>query len=303
MLYTGVSDCRMNEGSLRCDVNLSVRKRGEEKFGTRTEMKNINSFVFIQKAIEYEYKRQVEAIEAGETIVQETRRYDSVSGKTFSMRKKEDANDYRYFPDPDLPPIILTDTVIKMLGDAVPELPDARKKKYVGEYGLSAHDAEQLIANKYIADYFEAAAKLTAYPKLLANLMTGELFSLLEQDGDDVVIPIDGAHLASVATMSGDGTINSSTAKKLVKTLFEKDADPEIIVKENDLAQISDPEILGKYVDEAIASDPKTVAAVKAGRTNAAKALMGKIMAKTGGKGNPVKINELLEAALAKITG
>ena len=219
------------------------------------------------------------------------------------MRKKEDANDYRYFPDPDLPPIILTDTVIKMLGDAVPELPDARKKKYVGEYGLSAHDAEQLIANKYIADYFEAAAKLTAYPKLLANLMTGELFSLLEQDGDDVVIPIDGAHLASVATMSGDGTINSSTAKKLVKTLFEKDADPEIIVKENDLAQISDPEILGKYVDEAIASDPKTVAAVKAGRTNAAKALMGKIMAKTGGKGNPVKINELLEAALAKITG
>lgn len=303
MLYTGVSDCRMNEGSLRCDVNLSVRKRGEEKFGTRTEMKNINSFVFIQKAIEYEYKRQVEAIEAGETIVQETRRYDSVSGKTFSMRKKEDANDYRYFPDPDLPPIILTDTVIKMLGDAVPELPDARKKKYVGEYGLSAHDAEQLIANKYIADYFEAAAKLTAYPKLLANLMTGELFSLLEQDGDDVVIPIDGAHLASVATMSGDGTINSSTAKKLVKTLFEKDADPEIIVKENDLAQISDPEILGKFVDEAIASDPKTVAAVKAGRTNAAKALMGKIMAKTGGKGNPVKINELLEAALAKITG
>lgn len=303
MLYTGVSDCRMNEGSLRCDVNLSVRKRGEEKFGTRTEMKNINSFVFIQKAIEYEYKRQVEAIEAGETIVQETRRYDSVSGKTFSMRKKEDANDYRYFPDPDLPPIILTDTVIKMLGDAVPELPDARKKKYVGEYGLSAHDAEQLIANKYIADYFEAAAKLTAYPKLLANLMTGELFSLLEQDGDDVVIPIDGAHLASVATMSGDGTINSSTAKKLVKTLFEKDADPEVIVKENDLAQISDPEILGKYVDEAIASDPKTVAAVKAGRTNAAKALMGKIMAKTGGKGNPVKINELLEAALAKITG
>ena len=303
MLYTGVSDCRMNEGSLRCDVNLSVRKRGEEKFGTRTEMKNINSFVFIQKAIEYEYKRQVEAIEAGETIVQETRRYDSVSGKTFSMRKKEDANDYRYFPDPDLPPIILTDTVIKMLGDAVPELPDARKRKYVGEYGLSAHDAEQLIANKYIADYFEAAAKLTAYPKLLANLMTGELFSLIGQDGDDVVIPIDGAHLASVATMSGDGTINSSTAKKLVKTLFEKDADPEVIVKENDLAQISDPEILGKYVDEAIESDPKTVAAVKAGRTNAAKALMGKIMAKTGGKGNPVKINELLEAALAKIIG
>ena len=303
MLYTGVSDCRMNEGSLRCDVNLSVRKRGEEKFGTRTEMKNINSFVFIQKAIEYEYKRQVEAIEAGEPIVQETRRYDSVSGKTFSMRKKEDANDYRYFPDPDLPPIILTDTVIKMLGDAVPELPDARKKKYVGEYGLSAHDAEQLIANKYIADYFEAAAKLTAYPKLLANLMTGELFSLIGQDGDDVVIPIDGAHLASVATMSGDGTINSSTAKKLVKTLFEKDADPEVIVKENDLAQISDPEILGKYVDEAIESDPKTVAAVKAGRTNAAKALMGKIMAKTGGKGNPVKINELLEAALAKIIG
>ena len=301
--YLEVSDGRMEEGSLRGDCNVSVRLRGTKEFGTRTETKNVNSLTAIQKVVEDEALRQAKLIEAGGKVDQETRTWDDAQGITIGMRKKDEENDYRYFPDPDLPPIILTDTVIKMLGDAVPELPDARKKKYVGEYGLSAHDAEQLIANKYIADYFEAAAKLTAYPKLLANLMTGELFSLLEQDGDDVVIPIDGAHLASVATMSGDGTINSSTAKKLVKTLFEHDADPEVIVRENDLAQISDPEILGKYVDEAIASDPKTVAAVKAGRTNAAKALMGKIMAKTGGKGNPVKINELLEAALAKITG
>lgn len=300
IMYTGISDCKMNEGSLRCDVNLSVRKKGEEKFGTRTEMKNINSFVFIQKAIEYEYKRQVEAIEAGEVIVQETRRYDANANKTFSMRKKEDANDYRYFPDPDLPPIIMTDAAIKALGDSIPQLPDSRKAEYIEKYGLSAHDAEMLINNKSIADYFEAAAKQTAYPKLLANLMISELFAILPQDSDEVEIPIEGAHLAAIATMSGDGTINSSTAKKLLRQIYEKDADPVQIVKDNNLAQISDPEILGKYVDEAIAADPGSVAAFKAGRTAAAKAIMGKIMAKTGGKGNPVKINELLEAALAK---
>lgn len=300
IMYTGISDCKMNEGSLRCDVNLSVRKKGEEKFGTRTEMKNINSFVFIQKAIEYEYKRQVEAIEAGEVIVQETRRYDANANKTFSMRKKEDANDYRYFPDPDLPPIIMTDAAIKALGDSIPQLPDSRKAEYIEKYGLSAHDAEMLINNKSIADYFEAAAKQTAYPKLLANLMISELFAILPQDSDEVEIPIEGAHLAAIATMSGDGTINSSTAKKLLRQIYDQDADPVQIVKDNNLAQISDPEILGKYVDEAIAADPGSVAAFKAGRTAAAKAIMGKIMAKTGGKGNPVKINELLEAALAK---
>lgn len=300
IMYTGVSDCRMNEGSLRCDVNLSVRKKGETKFGTRTEMKNINSFVFIQKAIEYEYKRQVEAIEAGETIVQETRRYDQTSGKTFSMRKKEDANDYRYFPDPDLPPIIMTDAVIAALGETIPRLPDVRKAAYMEKYGLSAYDAEMLIENKSIADYFENAAVQTAYPKLLANLMIGELFALLPPD-DEPVIPIDGGHLAAVATMSGDGTINSSVAKKLVHQLCESDTDPVQYVKDNGLAQISDPAVLAPLVDDVIAADPKSVAAYKAGKAAAAKALMGKIMAKTGGKANPVVADELLAAALAKL--
>lgn len=300
IMYTGISDCRMNEGSLRCDVNLSVRKKGEEKFGTRTEMKNINSFTFIQKAIEYEYKRQVEAIEAGETIVQETRRYDSAANKTFSMRKKEDANDYRYFPDPDLPPIITSDEKIAELQASIPQLPDSRKADYIEKYGLSAHDAEMLINQKPIADYFEAAARLTEYPKLLANMMISELFALLPPDSDEVKIPIDGAHMAAIATMSGEGTINSSTAKKLLRTIYEQDDDPVRIVKEQNLAQISDPVILQQYVDEAIAADPKSVAAYKAGKTAAAKAIMGKIMAKTGGKGNPVKLDELLTAALNK---
>jgi aspartyl-tRNA(Asn)/glutamyl-tRNA(Gln) amidotransferase subunit B len=301
IMYTGISDCKMNEGSLRCDVNLSVRKKGETKFGTRTEMKNLNSFVFIQKAIEYEYKRQVEAIEAGETIVQETRRYDAASGKTYSMRRKEDANDYRYFPDPDLPPIIMTDAEIKSLGDSIPQLPDSRKADYIKKYGLSPLDAELLINSKSIADYFESAAKQTEYPKLLANLMISELFAMLPPDADEAVIPIESAHLAAIATMSGDGTINSSTAKKLLRQIYESDADPVQIVKDNNLAQISDPAILGKYVEEAIAEDPKSVAAYKAGKTAAAKAIMGKIMSKTGGKGNPVTINELLEAALSKL--
>ena len=171
ILYTGISDCKMNEGSLRCDVNLSVRKKGTEKFGTRTEMKNINSFAFVVKAIEYEYKRQVEAIEAGETIVQETRRFDANTGKTSSMRSKENANDYRYFPDPDLPPIELTDEVIKKLGSQIPSLPDERKALYMKKYGLSAYDSEILTTDMAEADYFEQAAAKTDYPKLLANIL------------------------------------------------------------------------------------------------------------------------------------
>lgn len=299
ILYTGISDCKMQEGSLRCDVNLSVRKKGETKFGTRTEMKNLNSFTFIQKAIEYEYKRQVEEIEAGGTIVQETRRYDQASGKTFTMRTKEDANDYRYFPDPDLAPIITDDEKLKRLSDSIPELPDARKKVYTEKYSLTPYDAELITNDRDIADYFESAASLTQYHKILANLIISDVMKLLEPDCYDV--PILPEHLAQTAEMLGSGEINSSVGKKVIKALWENDCDAREYVKANDLGQINDREKLREAVISAIESNPKSVADYKKGKTAAAKAIMGQVMSKTQGRGNPIVIGELLEEELKKL--
>ena len=299
LLAAGVSDCRMNEGSLRCDVNLSVRKRGDNALGTRTEMKNINSFNFVDKAVEYEYRRQVELIKSGGKVVQETRRFDAQSGKTFTMRVKENADDYRYFPDPDLPWIETTDEEIARVKNALPKLPDARRADYIA-MGLSEKDAEQLISDPALYEFFDKAAELTEYPKLLANLTLGELLSLT--DGG---IKVEPAALAKVADLAGEGTINSSTAKKLVRALCEasdagKAFDPIRYVEENNLAQIRDEALLRGCVAEALEADPKAVAAYKAGKSNAAKAIMGKIMAKTGGRGDPVILDRLLYEELSK---
>lgn len=296
ILYTGVSDCRMQEGSLRCDVNLSVHKPGEP-FGTRTEMKNLNSFQFIQKAIEYEYKRQVQAIENGEEIVQETRRFDEKTGKTFSMRRKEDANDYRYFPDPDLAPIEMSEQKLSELQAAIPELPDARKAKYMEQYGLTAYDAEMITGTPEMADYFEAAAAATAYPKQAANLILTEVFRLLAAEGEDAAqIPVSAAHLAALVTMTADGKINSSTEKKVLSDLWKSgDADPESYVREHGLEQISDRAVLEAMVDAVIEQNPKSVADFKKGKTNALKSLVGQIMGKTGGRANPVIVQELID--------
>lgn len=296
ILYTGVSDCKMNEGSLRCDVNLSVRKKGTEAFGTRTEMKNLNSFQFIVKAIEYEYKRQVEAIEAGEKIIQETRRFDANSGKTYSMRTKENANDYRYFPDPDLPPIKLTDEKIAALQAQIPRLPDARKKEYMEKYGLSAYDGEVLTTDMALADYFEQAAAETKYPKLVANMLLSEVMRLA--DGEDSICKILPNRMAALASLSGDGVINSATVKKLIKELWEADFDVEEKVVCEGLAQVSDEAVILKWVQEAIQQNPKSVADYKKGKKAAAKAIVGKVMAVSGGKANPTVVDRLVEAQL-----
>ncbi len=299
ILYTGVSDCKMNEGSLRCDVNLSVRKKGEEKFGTRTEMKNLNSFQFIVKAIEYEYKRQVEAIEAGETIIQETRRFDASSGKTYSMRSKENANDYRYFPDPDLPPIETDDDKIARLKSEIPRLPDERKADYMERYSLSAYDGEILTTDMALADYFERAAAATAYPKLCANMIISELMRLVE--GDDGPERIAPEHMAALAELCGTETINSATAKKLIRDMWEQDFEPRQKVESEGLAQINDPEKILPWVAEAIAQNPKSVADYKKGKTAAAKAIVGKVMAASGGKANPSVIQKLVTDELSKL--
>ena len=301
ILYTGISDCRMQEGSLRCDVNLSVHKPGEP-FGTRTEMKNLNSFQFIQKAIEYEYRRQVEALEAGETVVQETRRFDEKTGKTFSMRRKEDADDYRYFPDPDLAPIEVGEEQLSGWEASIPALPDARKARYVQDFGLSAYDAEKLTASPEIADYFEAACALTAYPRQAANLILTEVFRLMASGGDDLrEIPVSPAHLARLVTMAADGQINSSTGKKVLDELWKNgDRDPAAYVREHDLMQLSDPVLLERLVDEAIARNPKAIADFKKGKTNALKSLVGQVMGKTGGRANPVIVQQLVDQKAAR---
>ena len=298
IMYTGVSDCKMNEGSLRCDVNLSVRKPGEP-FGTRTEMKNLNSFQFIAKAIDYEYKRQVDAIESGEGVVQETRRFDADSGKTYSMRKKEDANDYRYFPDPDLPPIEISEERLARLKSEIPMLPDQRKALYTEKFGLTSYDSEVITNDISVADYFEKCAGATDYPKLAANmLITDILRTVDEQSGR---IPVKAESLAAVAQMQGTQKINSSTAKKLVKELIESDFDPVKYVEDNDLEQINDRELLSKLIDKAISENPKSVDDYKAGKQSALKAIIGKVMAQTGGKGNPVVINELMDEFASKL--
>lgn len=297
IMYTGVSDCKMNEGSLRCDVNLSVRKLGQDAFGTRTEMKNLNSFMFIEKAIEFEYKRQIEELEGGGSIIQETRRFDQAAGKTFSMRKKEDANDYRYFPDPDLAPIVMSDEVIKAIGEQIPELPDQRKEKYVREYDLSAYNAEMIVSDIAISDYFEKGADLTKHTRIFANLLIGDVFAMLT--GEESEIAISSAALASIAQMTGDGEINSGTGKKLIKTLWGTNLDPVTYVEENDLGQINDRGRIEKYVDEALKENEKSVHDFKAGKSSALKAVTGAIMRKTGGRANPLIVNELIEQKIS----
>ncbi len=294
-LYTGVSDCKMNEGSLRCDVNLSVHKPGEP-FGTRTEMKNLNSFTFIAKAIEYEYRRQVDALEAGEAIVQETRRFAQEENKTYTMRRKEDADDYRYFPDPDLPPIELSEDEIARLKAAIPELPDERRARYEQDYGLSSYDALKLTDSKELSDYFEACAKTAKTPKIAANMLITDVFRMMTPE--DQTICVSPEHFASLSNLVVDQVINSSTAKKVLKEIWGTEKAPEDVVKEQNLAQINDESVLRDVVATVLAANEKSVNDYKNGKLAAAKSLMGQAMAKTSGKANPVILQKLMDEAL-----
>ncbi len=297
--YTGISDCKMQEGSLRADVNLSVRHKGDEKLGTRTEMKNLNSFTYIQKAIEYEYKRQVELLEKGEKVIQETRRYDVNSGKTFSMRKKENSDDYRYFPDPDLVPIVTSNEKLARLKSEIPELPDDRKKKYINNYGLTAYDAELITNEPGTADYFETAAEKTKYPKIAANLVISDVMTSYDPETED--IPVEPEHLAQIADMLGDGEINSSVGKSVLKSLWENDCDAYEYIEKNNLKQISDESKLKPIIDEIIKANPKSVSDYLKGKTAAAKALMGQVMRKTSGRANPTAAEKIIVDSLEKL--
>ena len=292
ILYTGISDCKKNEGSFRCDVNLSVRKKGQKEFGTRTEMKNINSFHYVVQAIEYEYRRQVEVIESGGKVVQETRKFDQETGKTYTMRTKENANDYRYFPDPDLPPIELTSEDILKLKSRIGELPDTKKCKFMKDFGLSAYDSDALLSDPDMARYYEEVVRHTAYYKIVANIF---ITDIMRMNKDEFICPIAPENMAKLATLFGEQVINSSTVKKLLKRMWESDFDPAVVVEQEELAQINDCELLTAVADEVIKTSEKLISEYRRGKEKAFEALMGNAMAKTGGKANPILLAEILK--------
>lgn len=311
LTYINVSDCRMNEGSLRCDVNLSIHHPGEP-FGVRTEMKNLNSFQSVERAIKAEFERQVAALETGEEIVQETRRYDQKTGKTYTMRRKENSADYRYFPDPDLPEVRLTDEDMRAIQDAIPVLPDARREAYRSQYDLTAYAAEQLTAERWLAEYFEEAASLAKAPVHVANLLQGEVFALMsarateaEKNGEASLegresLPITPANLAKLSNLMAEGRVNSSTGKKILAALFTQDQDPIAYAEEHKLFTIGDDTALIEAVKQALDANPDMVETYRSGKVNVEKALMGKAMAITRGKADPERLAELLHQALTE---
>lgn len=300
LLYTDVSDCKMNEGSLRCDVNLSVRKKGEKEFGTRTEMKNINSFNFAVKAAEYEAKRQIKVIENGGEIVQETRRWDEAQGITVSMRSKEEAHDYRYFPEPDLMPIVTSEERIEALRKEIPKLPEARKKTYMEEFGLSEYDADLLIASKNVSDYYDIASETATNKKVLANYIISEIFKMFatEEQKEEGKIPVSPENLASLVNLLDKNEVSSKIAKKVFAIMWETNEKPAIIINREGLKQISDDGALKVMAQEVIDANEKTVQDYINGKEAAIQSLMGQMMKKTKGKANPKMVIDLLKEIL-----
>ncbi|MBT2758617.1 Asp-tRNA(Asn)/Glu-tRNA(Gln) amidotransferase subunit GatB [Mesobacillus foraminis] len=299
--YTGVSDCKMEEGSLRCDANISLRPVGQEEFGTKTELKNLNSFNFVRKGLEYEEKRQAEILNAGGEIQQETRRYDEATNTTVLMRVKEGSEDYRYFPEPDLMDIFIDEDWKARIRAEIPELPDARKKRYIEELGLPSYDANVLTVTKEMSDFFEAAVQEGADPKQASNWVMGEVSGYLNAEGKELhEVPLTPQGLAGMIKLIENGTISSKIAKTVFKELIENGGDAEKIVKEKGLVQISDEGALLKIITEIIDANPQSVEDFKGGKEKAKGFLVGQIMKATKGQANPPLVNKLLAQELSK---
>ncbi|WP_339148754.1 MULTISPECIES: Asp-tRNA(Asn)/Glu-tRNA(Gln) amidotransferase subunit GatB [unclassified Sutcliffiella] len=299
--YTGVSDCKMEEGSLRCDANISLRPVGQEKFGTKTELKNLNSFNFVQKGLEYEVIRQEQVLSSGGVIEQETRRYDESTKETVLMRVKEGSDDYRYFPEPDLVAIHIDDDWKERVRADIPTLPDERKKRYVDELGLPAYDAQVLTITKEMSDFFEGTVEAGADAKLASNWLMGEVSAYLNAENkelDDTALTPEG--LAGMIKLLKDGTISSKIAKKVFKELIENGGDAEKIVKEKGLVQISDEGTLRKMVGETLDANPKSVQDYKEGTERAIGFLVGQIMKASKGQANPQMVNKILIEEIKK---
>lgn len=297
--YTGVSDCRMEEGSLRCDANISVRLRGSQTLGTKTEIKNMNSFRALQKAVQFEINRQIECLETGQRIVQETRAWDEVEGVTLAMRSKEEAHDYRYFPEPDLVPIVISPSWIEEITRQLPELPDARCQRFIDDYQIPAYDAGVLTGSRELGDYYEECVEIYPQAKTVSNWVMGELLRLLNDTNSEIgESRVGPRQLGEMLTLIDKGIISGKLAKEVFGEMFRTGKDAERVIKEKGLEQISDEASINAVIERVIASHPGPVADYRAGKDRALGFLVGQIMKETRGKANPGLVNELLKNRL-----
>jgi aspartyl-tRNA(Asn)/glutamyl-tRNA(Gln) amidotransferase subunit B len=299
MLYCDVSDVKMEEGSLRCDANISLRPYGQEKFGTRAELKNMNSFRGVQRGLEYEEYRQAEVLRSGGEVVQETRRWDEAQGKTLAMRGKEQAHDYRYFPDPDLVSLYIDDAWKASVQSSIPELPDARKARYASEYGLPGYDAEVITSSMKLADFFEESLQYTQDAKAVSNWIMGDLLGYLNANNLELQdVKMTGKGLGEMIGLIEKGTISTKIAKTVFKEMIETGKDPKKIVEEQGLVQISDEGAIKAIVEQVVSNSPQSVADFKAGKEKAVGFLVGQVMKETKGKANPGLVNKLIVECL-----
>jgi aspartyl-tRNA(Asn)/glutamyl-tRNA(Gln) amidotransferase subunit B len=295
LLYTGVSDCNMEEGSLRCDANVSVRPRGAEKFGTKAEVKNVNSFRFVRAALEYEIERQIEVIESGGRVIQESRLWNSAEGRTYSMRSKEEAHDYRYFPEPDLPPLIVSAEFLAETAKKLPELPEARRARMIAEYEITRKDAFTITASRDFADRFEAAARTARSPRRVANLLLSEVGGRLNALGlEQGQSPVSMAGIVQAADLLDEGKISSKQLKQLFDVCFEKAEDFAAVYEREKPQQITDASEIEAMIDQVIAANPKQVEQYRAGKKTIAGFFVGQVMRATKGQANPALLNELV---------
>jgi aspartyl-tRNA(Asn)/glutamyl-tRNA(Gln) amidotransferase subunit B len=300
LVWLGVNDGNMEEGSLRCDANVSVRPAGAAALGTKAEVKNLNSFRFLQKALEHEIARQIDVVEAGGRVVQETRLFDSASGTTVSMRSKEEAHDYRYFPDPDLPTVVVSAERVAVIRAAMPELPEARRQRFVAAYALPEYDATQVTQSRALADYFEAAVRAGAPPKAVANWMMGELARVLKEKGRDIgESPVSAERLAGLLALVDRGTISGAIAKGVFERMAAGGQSADAIVAAEGLTQIDDESQIVALIASVLGSNADAVTQYRAGKSATFGFLVGQVMKAAGGKANPKRVNELLKRALA----
>ena len=299
--YLEICDGNMQEGSFRCDANVSVRRRGEHRFGTRTEIKNINSFRFVERAINYEIERQIEVLESGGAVVQETRLYDAARDETRSMRTKEEANDYRYFPDPDLLPVELDEAFIEEVRSTLPELPDDKRQRFIEEYGLPAYDAGVLTATREMADFYEAVARVCGEPKLAANWVMGDFSAMLNKENIEVNdAPVTAEALGQLLNRIRDNTISGKIAKDVFEAMWAGEGSADEIIETRGLRQITDTAAIEAMIREVIAANPKQVEQYRAGKEKLLGFFVGQVMKASKGKANPAEVNKLLKKLLSE---
>lgn len=299
--YVGVSDCNMEEGSLRCDVNISIMPEGAAQLGTKVEIKNLNSFKAVKQAIEFEYQRQCDMKEYGETIVQETRLWNANKLETYSMRSKEEAHDYRYFPDPDLTPIVIDDAMIEKIRAELPELPDAKSARFEKEYGIPRYDADVLSATRELGDYYEQTVKLGANPKKASNWIMSELLANVSDTEKMSEFRIQPDTLSKLIRLMDTDVISGKIAKMIFAEMLENGGDPEAIVEAKGLKQVTDSGAIESVVDKVLAANPQSIADFKAGKGKAMGFLVGQVMKESGGKANPQMVNEILQKKLSEV--